>query len=177
MHIYKALEKCSNTVQLAGWLVGWLILWHINLCRLFNAKSIFIQISNSISNNSVSVKQKYTVQSSVTVLFQVILFSQTVLIKTIQFSVSIGFVYALLNVKTVLFQTIQFSISTQFKVKTDLSQPIHITIGTEFKCQNKKYNDKAVFFSTIQFLFACLGLWHINLCWLFNTKSIFIQIN
>ena len=34
------------------WLVGW-FLWHINLCRLFNAKSIFIQIISSISNNSV----------------------------------------------------------------------------------------------------------------------------
>ena len=28
-------------------------LWHINLCRLFNAKSIFIKIKSSISNNSV----------------------------------------------------------------------------------------------------------------------------
>ena len=26
------------------WLFGWLGLWHINLCRLFKAKSIFIQI-------------------------------------------------------------------------------------------------------------------------------------
>ena len=33
-------------------LVGW-VLWHINLCRLFNAKSIFMQIVSSISNNSV----------------------------------------------------------------------------------------------------------------------------
>ena len=33
-------------------LVVW-VLWHINLCRLFNAKSIFIQIINSISNNSI----------------------------------------------------------------------------------------------------------------------------
>ena len=29
------------------------VLWHIKICRLFNAKSIFIQISSSISNNSV----------------------------------------------------------------------------------------------------------------------------
>ena len=29
------------------------VLWHINLCKLFNAKSIFIQIISSISNNSV----------------------------------------------------------------------------------------------------------------------------
>ena len=28
---------------LVGWLVGW-VLWHINLCRLFNAKSIFMKI-------------------------------------------------------------------------------------------------------------------------------------
>ena len=34
------------------WLVAW-VLSHINLCRLFNAKSIFIQIVCSISNNSV----------------------------------------------------------------------------------------------------------------------------
>ena len=33
-------------------LVGW-VLWHINLCRVFNAKSIFIQIISSILNNSV----------------------------------------------------------------------------------------------------------------------------
>ena len=33
-------------------LFGW-DLWHINLCRLFNAKSIFIQMNSSISNNSV----------------------------------------------------------------------------------------------------------------------------
>ena len=34
-----------------GWLVG--VLWHINLCKLFNTKSIFIQIVSSISTNSV----------------------------------------------------------------------------------------------------------------------------
>ena len=33
-------------------MVCW-ILWYINLCRLFNAKSIFMQIFSSISNNSV----------------------------------------------------------------------------------------------------------------------------
>ena len=34
------------------WLVIW-VLWHIYPCRLFNAKSIFIQVISSISNNSV----------------------------------------------------------------------------------------------------------------------------
>ena len=29
------------------------VLWHVNLCWLFNGKSIFIQITSSISNNSV----------------------------------------------------------------------------------------------------------------------------
>ena len=35
------IKKCRKISN--GWLVGW-ILWHINLFRLFNAKSIFIQI-------------------------------------------------------------------------------------------------------------------------------------
>ena len=40
--------------------------------------------------------------------------SYSVLIQTIQFSMSKFFVHTLLNVKTVLFQIIQFSMSTQF---------------------------------------------------------------
>ena len=47
-----------------------LFLWHINLYRLFNAKSTFIHINSSISNNSV--KHKYTDQLSKTFLFQTI---------------------------------------------------------------------------------------------------------
>ena len=31
----------SDWEMSVGWLVGW-VLWHINLCRLFNAKSIFM---------------------------------------------------------------------------------------------------------------------------------------
>ena len=41
----------SQDVMLV-WLVVW-ILGHLNPCRLFNTKSIFIQIISSISNNSV----------------------------------------------------------------------------------------------------------------------------
>ena len=33
-------------------LVSW-VLWHINPCRLFNAKSIFMQMISSISNDLV----------------------------------------------------------------------------------------------------------------------------
>ena len=29
------------------------VLWYVNLCRLFNAKSIFIQMNSSITNTSV----------------------------------------------------------------------------------------------------------------------------
>ena len=31
----------NSDVIVLGWLVGW-VLWHINLCKLFNAKSIFM---------------------------------------------------------------------------------------------------------------------------------------
>ena len=55
------------------------VLWHINICRLFNAKSIFIQVNCSISNNSVF--HKYTVLSSKIVLFQAIQFSLAVIIE------------------------------------------------------------------------------------------------
>ena len=50
--------KPKHTNEIVHWLVGW-VLWHINPCRLFNAKSIFIQINSSISNKSI--QHKYTV--------------------------------------------------------------------------------------------------------------------
>ena len=51
---------CSALTRfgIKGLLVG-SVLWHINFCRLFNAKSIFMQIISYISNNSVSYE--YTV--------------------------------------------------------------------------------------------------------------------
>ena len=57
---------------------------------------------------------KYTIQLSKIFLFQVIQFGQTVLIQTIQFSISTVFVHKRLNVKIVLFQGIQFSIITWY---------------------------------------------------------------
>ena len=42
-----------------GWLVGWLVSWRINFCRLFNTKSIFMQIVSYFSNNLVY--HEYTV--------------------------------------------------------------------------------------------------------------------
>ena len=46
------LWKNILTLWLPALLFVW-VLWHINLCSLFNAKSIFIQIKFSISNSSV----------------------------------------------------------------------------------------------------------------------------
>ena len=82
---------------------------------------------------------------SKTVLFQAIQFCQTVLIKTIQFSIIIVFVYSQLNVKTVRFQTIQRNIKKllhfkQFSLawvhslnlKTVLFQTIQFSISTQF---------------------------------------------
>ena len=65
-------------------------------------------------------------------IFQAIQFSQTVLIQTIQFSISMVFVYTQLNVKTVLFQTIQLSIITVSMSKTVLFQTIQFSISTQF---------------------------------------------
>ena len=46
----RLVHKCSQCQCIC--LFVW-VLWHINLWRLFNAKSIFIRINSSISNNSV----------------------------------------------------------------------------------------------------------------------------
>ena len=51
---------------------------------------------------------------SKTFLFQDIQFSQTLHIQTFQFSISLFFLYILLNVKTVLFKTNQFNVE-QFR--------------------------------------------------------------
>ena len=83
-----------------GCLVVW-VLWHISLCRLFNAKSIFRGIISSISNNLVQHKYR--------------LMSKTVLFQIIQYSINMQFKYQNSSItKTVWFQTIQFSISIQF---------------------------------------------------------------
>ena len=73
-----------------------------------NAKAVLFQKIQF--NQSTKFKCKYRVYLSKTFLFQAIQFSQTVLIQTIQFSVS-----TVSMPKTVLVQTVQFSMSTQFK--------------------------------------------------------------
>ena len=101
MCVCKISCTCENSKKYlrkyprADWIISLVVwgLWHINLCRLFNAEFISIQIISSISNNSVhSLYNKYTVWLSKTFLFQAIQFSQTVLIQTIQFSISTQFI-------------------------------------------------------------------------------------
>ena len=87
------------------------VLWHINFCRLFNAKSIFFTNKQFYFKTiQFSISTQFNCQKHF--CFQVIQLSQIVLIKTIQFSISIIFVHTQLNVKTVLFQIIQFIVST-----------------------------------------------------------------
>ena len=57
------------------WDLGFDLVWsHINYCKLFNAKSIFIHINSSISNNSVQHKYNFCLHTvkCKTVLFQTI---------------------------------------------------------------------------------------------------------
>ena len=84
---FKALACFDMTIVWPdiGLLVVW-FLWHINLCRLFNAKSIFKQIISSISNNSVYHENNFIVKNISISSYSVY---QTVLIQTIQFSISL----------------------------------------------------------------------------------------
>ena len=59
-------------------------------------------------------------------------FSLTVLIQTIQFSISIVFVYTQLNIKTVLFQKIHFNVKTVSISKTVPFQTNQFSIKKQF---------------------------------------------
>ena len=57
LYLYTSFDCVITTLtqfpnKMICWLIVW-VLWYINLYRLFNAKSIFIPIISSISNNSV----------------------------------------------------------------------------------------------------------------------------
>ena len=44
MAIKEYIAFLKDSALLNGWLVGFGVLWHIKLCRLFNAKSVFMKI-------------------------------------------------------------------------------------------------------------------------------------
>ena len=103
--VWRMLNFCIyNAKTSVNWLIVW-ILWHINLGRLFNTTSIFIQIL-FFKQLGLAWAHSLIVKN---ILFQAIQFSQTVLIQTIQFNMSSVSVS-----KTVLFRAIQFCISIQF---------------------------------------------------------------
>ena len=86
-------------------LVVW-VLWYINLCRLFNAKSIFMKIvlfQKIQFSISTQLKCKYSLIVKKTFYFKFIQFSQAVVIQLIRFSISTDFVYIHLNVKSILY--------------------------------------------------------------------------
>ena len=109
IYIYIERER-EREREKDSWLVRW-GLWHINLCRLFNAKLIFIQIIKqfSLAVKNISIPS-YSVYSNSSIFFLNHFSVSTVSIsKTVLFS----FAYVQsLNIKTVPFLVIQFSIST-----------------------------------------------------------------
>ena len=90
------------------------MIWHINHHRLFNAKSIFIHINNSTSNNSV----KYMCSLNVKNISISNYSDQSTKLNVSKYcyvSLKIQLnIYIHLNVKSVLFQTYQFSRRIQF---------------------------------------------------------------
>ena len=98
------LGKSIKALILPG--IDWfgLVLWHINHCRLFNAKSIFIDINSSISNNSVLAYKNSSISNYSVLHMYTVSMSKNSSIQN----------NSVLHTNTVLFQAIQFSISTQF---------------------------------------------------------------
>ena len=76
--MYK-LDLTLNKLLWFGLIWFGLVLWHINHCRLFNAKSTFIYINSYISNNSIQNKYIFFVYAQLNV--------KIVLFQTIQFNV------------------------------------------------------------------------------------------
>ena len=115
-------------------------LWHINLCMLFNAKSIFIQ-TILFQTIQISISTQFNCQNISISDYSVYSNSSN---STIQFRIRIDFVYLQLFVQTVLFQTIQFSVITVSMSKTVLFKTILFSISTQFKCENSSISSNAV---------------------------------
>ena len=92
---------------------GW-VSWHINHCRLFNAKSFLYIYIKYIGFGLVGFYVKSTIVGYLVPNPYIYIYIYIYIFQTIQFSKVQFLVYTKLNVKTVLFQTINFIISTQF---------------------------------------------------------------
>ena len=91
--IYQIYDFFIHIYIYIYWLVGWLVgcsLLRINICRLFNGKSIFMKIVIFQTNQfriSTQFKCKYCLIVKI-FLFPAIQFNQAFLIQLIQFSIS-----------------------------------------------------------------------------------------
>ena len=133
----------------------------VRVCLCFMAYQLFLVILCQIyfyTNKQFYFKQfSLTIvhRLTITFLLQAISFSQTALIQTIQFSISIISVFTELNVKTVLFQTIQFSVG-------------NVPCFKQFYLYKPKNHAKTVPFQAVQF---CISAQFISLCPIERTQS------
>ena len=74
---------------MVAWLGGW-VLWLINLCRLVNAKAVYMP-KKSVLFQTIQFSMSTQFNCQKPILFQAIQFSQTFLFQTIQFSISMQF--------------------------------------------------------------------------------------
>ena len=138
------------------WMLSWfglvcLFEWHINLWRLFNAKAVLQeeQLWYYLTRRS---------ENKGVHIFPKGICPKVNVIKRLEFELT----------------TIQLSIAltlTPREKKTEIILVIKSTLKSDVRFVPNWYNSG---------LFVCLFvlvLWHINLSWLFNAKSIFIQIN
>ena len=91
-----------------------LFLWHINHCRLFNDKTIFIHKTVLFQTIQFSISLNIKNSSILSSFVKKVKWFQVLLCITNNSINHQTFIYTQLNVKTVLFQTIQFNISIQF---------------------------------------------------------------
>ena len=114
-------QTLTDTQECMVYILG-LVLWHINPCRLFNAKSsLYIYIKNLrfglVRFNSISVIVGYLMPNPFLYIYIKYMISKHI------FYINQSFVYTQLNDQTVQFQTVQFIINTQFKWQTVLFDP------------------------------------------------------
>ena len=119
------------------------VLWHINHCRLFNAKSFLCIYIKYIWFRLVGFYGRSTIVGYLMPkTFYIVQF------ETIQFSLNkvFFFVYSLLNLKKSYFKQFSLAYVHSFNVKTSQFQTIQFNKSTQFKCQKHFYFNKVQFF-------------------------------
>ena len=106
-------NKQTNKQHITFRLVGWLVFWHINMCRLFNAKSIFF------TNDQFYFKQFSLAWVHSLIVKNSFYFKLFSLFKQLSIIIQLSASTVSMS-KTVQFQTIQSSKSMQFKYNYSL---------------------------------------------------------